>query len=357
MQFLRQAFRCGPILIGALTCSMSAYCRISSIPNIAKLTDSSTVIVAGEVLRVVQIGNRDVSMPDGKPYTCASMTAFIRVDEVLKGETASSTIQVEYLQNSNWESGPLTNVLREGTYLMFFLKETDGKKFAFTAPEQSSMPMSSSRSALSDSLDGDVYAKVLRHLGEGLFDEQGPSQDRTRTIFVIDSEQSDAVPKMFKEALDSPAARLDRAFRFELLAALVRHKDVSVLPDLETALLTNHDVALDQSRGNMIYALQQINPSLSGPILIQALKLPQSQLRVAAAAALGSVHSRDAIKALSGALDDPDDEVRGSAINSLTGIFHAAQCLPAGYAPADLFQACVEHWKEFAATENLHPTN
>ena len=84
MQFLRQAFRCGPILIGALTCSMSAYCRISSIPNIAKLTDSSTVIVAGEVLRVVQIGNRDVSMPDGKPYTCASMTAFIRVDEVLK---------------------------------------------------------------------------------------------------------------------------------------------------------------------------------------------------------------------------------------------------------------------------------
>src|SRR5215472_1919633 len=111
---------------------------------------------------------------------------------------------------------------------------------------------------------------------------------------------------MFKEALDSPAARSDRAFRFELLAALVRHKDVSVLPDLETALLTNHEVDLNQGRGNMIYALQQIKPSLSGPILIQALKLPESQLRVAAAAALGSVHSNDAIKALFGALDDPD---------------------------------------------------
>ena len=236
---------------------------------------------------------------------------------------------------------------------MFFLKETDGNKFAFTAPEQSSMPMSRSRSPLSDSSDGDVYIKVLRHLGEGLFDEQASSQEKTGTIFVIDSEQSPAVPKMFKEALNSAAARSDRAFRFELLAALVRHKDASVLPDLETALLTNHDVALNQARGNMIYALQQINPSLSGPILIQALKLPESPLRVAAAAALGSVHSDDAIRALFMALDDSDTEVKGSAINSLTGIFHAPQCLPTGYAPAALFEACVDHWKEFAATRNL----
>jgi hypothetical protein len=353
MRLTRQALRCGPMLIGTLTCSVFAYCRISSIPNIAKLTDSSPVIVVGEVLRVVQVGNGAVPMPDGKPYTCASMSAFIRVDEVLKGKMAYSTIEVDYLQNSDWESGPLTNVLREGTYLMFFLKETDGKKFAFAAPEQSSMPMSRSRGALSGSSDGDLYTKVLRYLGEGLFDEQASSQDRTRTIFVIDSEQSPAVPKMFKEAFDSPAAKSDRAFRFELLAALVRHKDVSVLPDLETALLTNHDVALDIARGNLIYALQQVDTSLSGPILIQALKLPESRLRVAAAAALGSVLSNDAIKALFGALDDPDPEVRGSAINSLTGIFHAPQCLPTGYAPAALFEACVEHWKVFAATQNL----
>jgi hypothetical protein len=353
MQFLRQTFRCGSMLVGALTCSMLAYCRISSIPNIAKLTESSPVIVVGEVLKVVQVSNEDVPMPDGKPYSCARTTAFIRVDEVLKGELAIGTIEVRYLQNSNWESGPLTNVLREGTYLMFFLKQTDGKQFAFTSPEQSSMPMSRARSSLSASSDSDLYTKVLRHLGQGLFDEHGSSQDRIRTIFVIDSEQSTAVPKMFKEALDSLAAKSDVAFQSELLAALVRHKDVSVLPDLETALLTNHDIALNQGRGNMIYALQQIDPSLSGPILIQALKLPESQLRAAAAAALGSVRSDEATRALFEALNDPDPEVKGSVVNSLTGIFHAPQCLPAGYAPAALFDACVEQWKELAAT-NLH---
>src|SRR5215831_9313916 len=137
MQLRRQSFRCAPILFGTLTCSTFAYCRISSIPNIASLTDSSSVIVVGEVLRVVQVGNREVPMPDGKPYPCESMIASVRVDEILKGQIANSRIQVDYLQNSNWESGPLTNVLREGTYLMFFLKETDGKKLAFTAPEQS----------------------------------------------------------------------------------------------------------------------------------------------------------------------------------------------------------------------------
>jgi hypothetical protein len=340
------------MLIGTLTCSMFAYCRISSILNIATLTDSSQVIVVGEVLRVVQVGNGEIPMPDGKPYACESMTAFIRVDEVLKGEIANSTIQVGYLQNSNWEGGPLTNVLREGTYLMFFLK-TDGEKFAFTAPEQSSMPMSHSRSALSHSSDRDVYTQVLLHLGEGLFDEQASSQERTRTIFVIDFEQSPIVPKMFKDALNCPAARSDYPFRFELLAALVRHKDLSVLPDLETALLTNHEDALNNARGNMIYALQEIDPSLSGPILIQALKLPESQLRVAAAAALGSVGSNDAKAALFRALDDPDTEVRGRAINSLTGIYHALQCLPTGYAPAGLFEACVEQWKKFATTQNF----
>jgi hypothetical protein len=355
MKLLQPAYRSGLVLLGTLTCSMFAYCRLVSIRDIAKLTDSSPVIVVGEVLRVVQVGSGEIPMPDGKSWTGERMTAFIRVDEVLKGEPANRTIQVDYLQNRNWEGGPLTNLLTDGTYLMFFLKK-DGEKFAFAAPEQSSIPMSRLRRASSGSSDGDVYTQVLRHLGEGLFDEQASSQDRTQTIFLIDFEQSPAVPKMFKEALDSPAARSDRAFRFELLAALVRHKDLSVLPDLETALLTNHDVILNNARGNMICALQQIDPSLSGPILIQALKLPEPNLRVAAAAALGSVRSNGAIAALFAALEDPDTEVRGSAINSLTGIFHAPQCLPPGYAPADLFQACVDHWKEFAASQDLPHT-
>ncbi len=350
---LKHAFRCGLMLFGTLCCSMFAYCRISSIPDIAELTSSSSIIVVGEVLRVVRVGDGEIPMPDGKPYACASMTAFIRVDEVLKGEPANGTIEVDYLQNPDWAAGPVTNGLTEGTYLMFFLKP-HADRFAFAASDQSSMPMSRSHSALSNRSDEDIYTLVLRHLGEGLFDEQASSQDRTRTIFMIDSEQAPLVQKIFKEALDAPAARSDRGFRFELLAALVRRKDVSVLHELETGLISSHEIALNNARLNMIYALQQIDPSLSGPILIQALKLPEPQMHAAAAVALASAPSSDAIAELFVSLDDPDVEVKGQTINSLTSIFHEPQCLPPGYA-GEPFTACVEHWKEFATTHNAAP--
>lgn len=352
MQFLKRAFRCCLMLLGTLSCSISAPCRISTIPDISKLTNSSPVIVVGEVLRVVRVGDAEILMPDGKRYACESMTAFVRVDEVLKGDLANGTIQVDYLHNPDWDGGPQTNGLAEGTYLMFFLNP-DGETFALAAPEQSSMPMSRSRSALPDSSEEDVYTQVLWHLGLGLFDEQAPSQDKTATIFVIDHERSAVVPKIFRKALDGPAARSDREFRFELLAALVRHKDVSVLPELETALFSDHDIALKNARGNMIYALQQIDASVSGPILIQAINLPEPEMRIAAVGALGSASSKDAIAALFGSLGDPDAEVRRQVINSLTAIFHKPQCLAQPGYPDDLLEACVEHWKEFATTQSL----
>ena len=117
------------------------------------------------------MGDGETPTPDGKPYACANMAAFIRVDEVLKGEPANRSIEVHYLYNPDWDAGPLTNRLAEGTYRMFFLRP-DGEKFVFAAPNQSSMPMSRSHSAQSDSSDRDVYTQVLQHLGEGLFDEQ-----------------------------------------------------------------------------------------------------------------------------------------------------------------------------------------
>jgi hypothetical protein len=352
MQLLPQALRHGSLLLVAFSLPVPALCRIYSIRDIAKLTDSSPVIVVGEVLSADRVGPGKILMPDGTPYACESMTAFIQVDEVLKGESASGTIQVDYLHNPDWEGGPLTNELATRAYLMFFLKP-DGDRFAFTAPDQSSIPMSRSRSALSDNSAEDVYAQVLRHLAEGLFDEQALSRDRVRSIFVIDTERSPLVPEMYKLALHSSAAGSDRAFRYELLAALVRRKDLSVLPDLETALLTVHDADVANAGANMISALQEVDSSIAGLILVQALNLPEPTMRGAAAAALNQVRSGDAVWALFDSLDDPDVEVRRAVINSLTAIFQKAQCLPPTDDAEDAFRACVEHWKEIAATKKM----
>jgi hypothetical protein len=346
--WLRRAFRCGVLLLGALSCSTSAFCRITSLPDIAKLTSSSFAIVVGEVLRVARVGVGEIPMPNGKPFECERLVAFIRVDEVLKGEVASGIIEVDYLQNSTWD-GPLTNSLAEGTFRMFFLN-LDRDKFAFTAPQQSSMPMSRSVNALPGNSDGDVYTRVLSHLAQGLFAEADSSQDRIQSMFVIDHEPSPMVADLYKLALNGPAARSDPAFRFELIAALVRHKDVSILPELETALLGIHDDAAANARGNMIYALQEVDAAVAGPILIEALRLPEPQLRAAAAAALWHAPSEDAIAALSECLDDSDRNVRWSSINTLTSIFHEPQCLPQSN-EEELFSSCVEHWKRFLAAK------
>ena len=113
MQFFHRALRSGAVLFVALSFPVFAHSRLFPIPDIAKLTDSSPVIVVGEVLRVVQVGAGEIPMPDRKPYVCENLTAFIRVDEVLKGESANGTIHVNYLHNPNWEEGPLTNGLAE----------------------------------------------------------------------------------------------------------------------------------------------------------------------------------------------------------------------------------------------------
>jgi hypothetical protein len=353
MQFLQWAFRCALTVFGVLTYSTLAYCRPVSIPDLARLTSSSAAIVVGEVFRVVRVGSGEIRTPDGKTYACPRMAASVRVDEVLKGELTNGPIQVEYLQNLDWNAGPLTNELTEGRYLLFFLNP-DGVKYAFATADQSSLPMSRSRSRLSDSSNGDVYTHVLWHVAEPLFDQQDSSMDSSRAIFVIGHEGSPEVTKIFKEALDGSLARSYPDLRFSLLAALVGRKELSSVPELETALFANHDAALNNSRIRMLGALQQIDPSISTPILIRALKLPQAPLRAAAAAALASASSDDAqasaatldeaVVALLHTLDDPDDQVKGMAINSLTSIFHAPQCLPPGYV-GDQFASCVAQWK------------
>jgi HEAT repeat protein len=165
---------------------------------------------------------------------------------------------------------------------------------------------------------------------------------------VIDNEPSPFVTELFKSALLAPAAKSDKAFRFELIAALVRHRDASVVPELEVALLSNHDTELNNARANMIYALQEIDPSSSGPILIQALRLPEARMRLAAVMAIKSAPSEAGIEALFGTLDDPDAEVQFQAIETLSVLLHKSNCARYSTAGDGAFRACAEGWRKFA---------
>ena len=322
----------GAVLFAILLFSPCAYGRLQSFPSVAKLTEASSTIVVGEVLKVERLGATELPTGDGQHYLGDTMAATIEVVEVLKGKVTHPVIEVDYVQNPDWESGPLTNALSENTRVMLFLKER-ADKYDFAAPEQASMAMSRDRSALPNLLGPDVYARVIQHLAAPLFSLEDEPQDRVQAIFLIDWEHTQLVMDLYRAALERAPATSDTALRLELLAALVRHKDTSVLPAFSEELFSNHDPVYDNVRSNMILALQQVDAASAEPIFLRAIKLPESGLRTDAIMALKQFPSEAAVDALLDDLDDPDSNTRFQVMEALSFLEHAhTWCPPSGSA-------------------------
>jgi hypothetical protein len=324
-----------------------SHSRLMSIPNLVAMTQSASVIVVGEVVRIDKVGVGDLANWDGRHYAVNRMVATVRIDEVLKGDIASNIIRVEYLENPDWQSGPLTNALTEKTYRMLFLK-ADADRFGFAASEQSSMPMSRNRNALPQPAGPDVYTRVLQHLAESLFSMEDNSQERVAAVFVLTNEPSPFVTELFKSALADRAAASDPRLRLELLAAIVRRKDTSVLPDLTAELFATQDPKYLNDRGNMILALQEVDGAVAAPILIRALKLPESGLRATAAEALKRTPADVAIDALLDALNDSDPNAQFQVMEALSFLAKQPHWLPTSTTPDASWNTALDHWKDFA---------
>lgn len=102
-----------------------------------------------------------------------------------------------------------------------------------------------------------------------------------------------------------------------------------------------HGAPLGEAGSKLRHALQQIDPLLSSPILIEALRLPRPEVRAAAAAALASAPTKWRRCSIIWIIGRPDVPGEGKGINSLTTIFGKSQCLPADYEEAEV-KDCVE---------------
>ncbi len=343
----------GCLVFALLIVEPVSHSRLMSIPSLVAMTEAASVIVVGEVVRLDKVGVGDLATSDGRHYTVNRMVATVRIDEVLKGDITSNIIRVEYLQNPDWQSGPVTNGLTEKTYRMLFLK-ADADRFSFAPPEQGSMPMSRNRNALPQPAGPDVYTQVLQHLAESLFSMEDTSQEHVQAIFVLTHESSPFVTELFKSALADRAAASDPRLRLELLAAIVRRKDTSVLPDLTAELFATQDPKYRNDRVNMILALQQIDGLVAAPILIRALKLPEGELRATSAEALKQFPSDTAIDALLDALPDSDPNAEFQVMEALSFLAKQPQWLPTSTTPNASWNTALDHWKNFAAGRKSH---
>jgi hypothetical protein len=324
--------------------------RLSTIPNIADLTEKSRLIVVGEVIRVDTVG-KDSLPYNGAEFPALSRRAELRVDATLKGAATSGTIRIVYPENETFEDGPLTNALIVGAYSMLFLIERD-EGYGFAESAQSTMPMSRDLAALPYPAGPDTYTRVLQYLATALFSMQATTQERLQSIFTFDLERGQAATDLFRSALAGPAASEDHELRLQLLAALVRRRDTSVLPEFTVALFAPSESKYVDAQQNMVLALQQIDGNLALPILARVLHESPPGVRANAAMALKLAPRDGAIDALLTGLDDPDPTTRFQVMEALSALTRQGKWVPSSPTPDASWSRCVDHWKEFATARN-----
>ncbi len=126
---------------------------------------------------------------------------------------------------------------------------------------------------------------------------------------------------MLKGFLQGKVARNNDFLRSEALAALLRHRDDSVLEDAELELLNGDNAGY--SKSNLMFALTRaVSPSRSTPDLEKALLQPDTRLSAHVAEVLYQTNSQEAIPALLDALDDGDANVQFVVMQGLGNLSH-----------------------------------
>ena len=328
-----------------------------SMQDIAKLTARTPIILVGEVQSIDRLGDAKI-ITTYRTYPASRMAATVRVDEVLKGDISSRNIRIEYLLGNEFSSsGPISNLLREKTYRMLFLKADEGK-YSFTAPVQSWMPMSRDRAALPQPPGPDIYSRVLQHLAETLFSKNATAQDQHDAITLLESERSPVVAELFKNALNCPVAAPGSYLRLQLISVLIgRFKDTTYLPELTNAFFAPQDPKHPTYRGDLIGAVQELQASKARPLLIRALKLPDAWDRASAAMALKRFPSPATIDALLDAVDDPDHVAQFQIMEALSHLLDPFQLrwIPPMQSNAQdsVWKACLNHWELVAAARKV----
>lgn len=341
----------------SLFCSLSlstALCaRIEPVPGIEALANSAPVIVVGYVADIRDAGaegswTETLTWTDGRHYPVARKVATVRVAEVLKGDVASPSIRIAFDENLGGDAGPPIWSLSKGDHRIFFLR-SGADAFTFSDSHQYAMPIAGDPGAVPPIAENSVYAKVIERIAASLFSLQVASQDREMALFRISTEPSPLVTEILRRAFENPVASADTDLRFNLLAALVRRKDETVLPDFETALFSTQEARFNSARSNMVLALQEQKPVVAVPLLIRALRDQQPAVRLTAAEAIEHSHNGDAVAALLRAVDDPEPEVQWQVIAALESILNRNHCLPSSPDQREALATCVDAWRESAA--------
>jgi hypothetical protein len=318
--------------------------------NLPKLIDSSDVVAVARVVGIAQTASGTVDIPGGQPIPAHFRIAVLHLEDILKGESASTDINVAYTilySPGGWSGGvpagySLRDTLIPNSTRLVFLRSV-GDHYEFTngsylsivcAPEPSNSDQSP-----------DTLSRFVGRVKDAIFSAKVSEQDKDEAILQLSAVDSNVVIPALQDFIAADVGRQDRFLRTEAIVALLDHKAEWAVGLAESELLSEGFSYWDS---NLLFALTRaIPPSRSIPIVAEAFTLSPAEMRTSAAVAIYQTDSPIGIPTLLRALDDPDPEVAFAVMQGLGNLTKDYDWRPKSRElDADWFR-CLNHWRDF----------
>jgi|KBSMisStaDraftv2_1062788.scaffolds.fasta_scaffold02089_7 hypothetical protein len=318
--------------------------------SIKSLVDSSDLVIVGSIPRVQTIGGGTITFGD-TVYERLDFRAEMEVDETLKGEPVPRHFVLDYSTPSTDQLGNVSNGgLRPNTYAIVFLKKT-AQGYGLASPYTPFLAVTEKSCGANwpVHLADDPYAKTLERALSALC-VPSSRDERKLALFHLSVQEDLSVLPFLKAALSLPQNSSDPQVRVTILAHLLAWKDLGMLPLAERDLFEPSAAIPGEMKWNLLLAISGLDPQTSLPLLARALKLPDSEARLAAARALEYTNSSKAVDVLLTGLEDPDRGALFAVMQSLGNLTKHYSWRPGTIDTDAHWNECLEHWREIAAT-------
>jgi hypothetical protein len=259
------------------------------------------------------------------------------VDKVVKGETASNVIKMEFQPEVPTVFGPI----EPSTLGMYFLVRNANGAYR---PAEPAYPFLITRADASLTEEPPLD-RVVSIIGQVLL-KPGPINDRRLAVEILSGAPTDAATELLRQAVRDK----DDVIRMQSISALLNRGDVETLAIAEPILLKAPAKTDDYLLQNVASAVEGIKSPRAIPALQRLLRSSDSRTRISAISAIRHMHVQEGVEALVIALGDANRDVRYEAVVGLAELNKQDQWTPAVDAFAENEQRYLDHWKEWSRT-------
>ncbi|HKQ72666.1 MAG TPA: HEAT repeat domain-containing protein [Blastocatellia bacterium] len=275
----------------------------------------------------------------GHSIPVQSKYAKIQVNRILKGQTSESAIIFEFVKTIRMSIGFAD--VRVGQFGMFFLKRNTKNGLTVT---DYYYPYVVATAAVPKTASGD-FERVIAEVTNVLAQPQATLTEKIKAIDILDQIDTPIV----LESLLLNANSENISIKIRSVTALLRRNNISKLDVAEKILLAPPTSIDSYLIGNLARALEGIKDPNAIPTLGRLLESHNIALRYSSAYAIRHTGVDAAIKPLTKALYDNDQNVRYQAVMGLAEITRQYSWGPALDQYNSNEQHYLNYWRNWAA--------